>query len=438
MPRRIAVASARASSPSEATTASPAVRVPSSARRSLSVGSSTSARKPRPSFELERGARHGPAFARCNDLLEAGGRREREPEVEKRRVARRDRVDSGEHAQQVRRGGLERPRRQARAAAPVLVSGPRIRARPLRGAQPSQPRAGGARARRRRPPRSRARGRRSVQRSRAAPNSSGVSAASRVQAAAFERGSSVVVCRIQASQPEPVEPFARAGGRVVAGLRPAGHQGGEAAGLEQPGQSARELLADAVAFEAAVAEGELGVRGDDVGRVAGDAAEALAGHGLEQAACAELDVRDAVQRQVVGGEARARARSRRSRRPAPAWRASRSAWIPFPVQRSSAHSTGSRIVRWPSTADGRWTPATRSLSSTSSRSEAIRRSSCGTRRASPCRRPSRCSASPLSRPPLRALGGRRPGRRRAGARSDRRACPARPRAAAGRARRPDG
>ncbi len=38
--------------------------------------------------------------------------------------------------------------------------------------------------------------------------------------------------------------------------------------------------------------------------------------------------------------------------------ASRIAWIPFPVQRSSARSPCPRMVRWASATDGRWTPGT--------------------------------------------------------------------------------
>ena len=79
-----------------------------------------------------------------------------------------------------------------------------------------------------------------------------------------------------------------------------------------------------------------------------------------------------------------------------AWRESRSAWIPFPVQASSARSTGSLMVRCARTAEGRWTPATRSAPSTSSRSDAIRRSSWGTTRTSPCRDPPRSSARPAA------------------------------------------
>ena len=104
------------------------------------------------------------------------------------------------------------------------------------------------------------------------------------------------------SQPDAVEPLARAHCRIVARLRPAGHQRREAAGLEQARQPTREQLAHAVPREAAVPEDELGVRRDDVGRVAGDAGEPFAGHRLEQAPLPELDVRDAVQGEVEGCE----------------------------------------------------------------------------------------------------------------------------------------
>ena len=99
-----------------------------------------------------------------------------------------------------------------------------------------------------------------------------------------------------------VEPLARAHGRIVARLRPAGHQRRETAWLEQARQPAREQLAHTVSGEAAVPEGELGVRRDDVGRVTGDAAEPLADDRLEQAPFPELDVRDAVQGEVEGCE----------------------------------------------------------------------------------------------------------------------------------------
>jgi DNA-directed RNA polymerase subunit H (RpoH/RPB5) len=85
-------------------------------------------------------------------------------------------------------------------------------------------------------------------------------------------------------------------------VRPAGHQGREAARLEQPRQPPRQQLADPVAGEAAVTEGERRIRRDDVRRVAGDAAETLAENGLEQASLAQLHVRDPVEREVEARE----------------------------------------------------------------------------------------------------------------------------------------
>ena len=79
-----------------------------------------------------------------------------------------------------------------------------------------------------------------------------------------------------------------------------------------------------------------------------------------------------------------------------AWRDSRSAWIPFPVHDVERALDRLPDRRWASVAEGRWTPATRSAPSTSSRSDAIRSSSCGTTRTSPWRSRRARSASPVS------------------------------------------
>ena len=67
-------------------------------------------------LQREGGADHRPAVARRDDLLEAGRGCDRERAGEQRLLAGHRRVDAGEHPQQMARGGLERPRRQARAA----------------------------------------------------------------------------------------------------------------------------------------------------------------------------------------------------------------------------------------------------------------------------------------------------------------------------------
>ena len=174
------------SSPSDATTASRAVRVPSSARSSRSVGSSTSARKPSPSSSVRAAPTTvQPSLGETTCSKRAAGATASWRREQRVRAGRR-RVDAGEHPQQMARGGLERPRRQARAARPVGAV-----------AAPQHERAVGERldpelAVVRRP---------AVERG--AELLRPVSTASRVQAAAFESGSSVVVCRIHASQPEP-------------------------------------------------------------------------------------------------------------------------------------------------------------------------------------------------------------------------------------------
>ena len=67
-----------------------------------------------------------------------------------------------------------------------------------------------------------------------------------------------------------------------------------------------EVLADAVAAEAAVAEEEVGIGRDREGWVRDDEPETLAVHGLEEASLPELDVVEPVQRAVELGEASAR------------------------------------------------------------------------------------------------------------------------------------
>ena len=72
--------------------------------------------KPEPLLERERRAHHRPALTRRDDLLEARSRRDGEPSGEQGLCAGDGEIDPGEHPQQVIRRGLERPRRQTRAA----------------------------------------------------------------------------------------------------------------------------------------------------------------------------------------------------------------------------------------------------------------------------------------------------------------------------------
>ena len=235
-------------------------------------------------MELEGRARHGPALARNDDLLEARCGGEREAEVEQRLIPGCGGVDTREHALELAGGGLERPERQARAAAPGL---------PVAAAE--HERAVGDRL----DPALAVVGRpaveRGAERSRCLHGLAGPGGGVRERVV----GRRVEDPGVAAGS---VEPLARAHGRVVARLGPARHQRREPAALEEGRQPARKLLADPVARKAAVAEREEGVRRDHVGRIAGDAAELLAGNRLEQAARPQLDVVDAVERKVERGE----------------------------------------------------------------------------------------------------------------------------------------
>ena len=100
----------------------------------------------------------------------------------------------------------------------------------------------------------------------------------------------------------PLEPVARARRPVLALDDPRDEQVGESAFFEVPGGLADQVLAEPVRVGAAVPERVPGVRRDDIGRVAQDEVEALAGDGIEQASLAELDVRHLVQTGVERGE----------------------------------------------------------------------------------------------------------------------------------------
>ena len=149
------------------------------------------------------------------------------------------------------------------------------------------------------------------------------------------------------------------------------------------GVAPHHLVGDRVSGEPAVAEEERRLRRDHVRRVGDDEVELLASHRLEEAARAELDVLDAVQHGVEGGEVRARARSGRWRRRG---RCAARRESPGRLTRCRCRaraSTGRRTVRCESVNDGPWTPATWSgcsESESSRRSEAIRMCSCGTTR----------------------------------------------------------
>ena len=85
-------------------------------------------------------------------------------------------------------------------------------------------------------------------------------------------------------------------------VRPAHEDRREAAFLEVRGRGADDVPRHAVALHAAVAEEERGLGRHHVRRVRGDEVEALARGRLEEAPGAELDVLDAVERGVEGGE----------------------------------------------------------------------------------------------------------------------------------------
>ena len=173
----------------------------------------------------------------------------------------------------------------------------------------------------------------------------------------ISRGVAVVVCRPRWSQPEPSS-HSRGRGRDRRPPAPSWPSASRSRPARGPGSPARAARS-AVSGEAAVPEGERGVRRDDVGRVGDEESNRSPMTGSSR-----LPARSSTF--VTPFRARLKA-ANPSARPftsvattCSAWRESRSAWIPFPVQTSSARSTGSRMVRCASTAEGRWTPATRS------------------------------------------------------------------------------
>ncbi len=112
-----------------------------------------------------------------------------------------------------------------------------------------------------------------------------------------------VVTQQERIAPDAIHPAQHRVVRFFAGPdRPAQHEVRNAAVRQVVGRLVHKALADRVAAEPAVAVGEGRVGRDGERRVADDQVEVLAGHGLVEAALAQLDVAAAIEQPVEVGE----------------------------------------------------------------------------------------------------------------------------------------